>query len=373
MKRMFALLLTAVMIAGTLTACGGSSSSGSSSSAPASGGASSAASSSAASSSSGTAASSSSAKPDKTYVIKLAHVLADDTCSGQACYYFEKLVEERTNGGIDVQVFSASSLGNERDINENLNSGAIQMVYSSPGAMGAALYPELQVLDAPWLFNDWEQAVACVRDPDSAIGGIIQEMYDTTNVQILDMWYRAPRHIFLKGKSVAEPADCKGIKLRSPEIDVYFGSLAAIGFSVTPVAYAETYTAIQTGVVEGLEGPFDLTWGMKFQEVTDTCTKLSWNSGAGPVAINKNFYNSLPEEYQKIVSESCREAGDYSNKLTVEGEADLIKQFEGAGVKMVEADLDAYRAMIPDIIPQISSIWNDNGRNLYDQIHNYAA
>lgn len=311
--------------------------------------------------------------PEKTYVIKLAHVLADSAASAQACVKFKELVEERTNGGVEVQVFSASALGNERDINENLNNGSIQMIYSSPGAMGNAFYPELQVLDAPWLFSSMEQAVAAGRDPDSAIGGFIQDIYNNTNVQILDMWYRAPRHIFVAGREIVTPADCAGVKLRSPEIDVYFGSLAAIGFSVTPVAYAETYTAIQTGVVEGLEGPFDLTWGMKFQEVTDHCTTLGWNSGLGPVAINKNFYNSLPEEYQKIVSEACLEAGDYSNKLTVDGDADLQKQFVDAGVKMVEPDMDAFKAMLPDIIPQISDIWNDQGRDLYTQIQSYEA
>lgn len=311
--------------------------------------------------------------PEKTYVIKLAHVLADSAASAQACVKFKELVEERTGGGIEVQLFSASSLGNERDINENLNSGAIQMIYSSPGAMGAAFYPQLQVLDAPWLFNDWEHAVSAGRDPDSAIGKMIQEIYDTTNIQILDMWYRADRHIFTADSKIVTPADCKGVKLRSPEIDVYFGALAAIGFSVTPVAYAETYTAIQTGVVEGLEGPFDLTWGMKFQEVTSYCSKLGWNSGLGPVAINKNFYNSLPEEYQKIISEAVVEAGDYSNQLTVDGDAALEQQFIDAGLEMVEPDMDAFKAMVPDIIPQISDIWQDDGQDLYGQIHNYKA
>ena len=309
----------------------------------------------------------------KTYTIKLAHVLADSAASAQACVKFKEIVEEKTNGGIEVQLFPASALGNERDINENLNSGAIQMIYTSPGAMGAAFYPQLQVLDAPWLFDNWEQAVAAGRDPESAVGKMIQDIYDTTNIQILDMWYRADRHIFTSNTKIVTPEDCVGVKLRSPEIDVYFGSLAALGFSVTPVAYAETYTAIQTGVVEGLEGPFDLTWGMKFQEVTSYCSKLGWNSGLGPIAINKTFYDSLPEDYQKIVSEAAIEAGDYSNQLTIEGDAELEKQFVEAGIEMIEPDMDAFKAMIPDIIPQICDIWEDNGQNLYDQIHSYQA
>nr|WP_325179057.1 TRAP transporter substrate-binding protein [uncultured Oscillibacter sp.] len=309
----------------------------------------------------------------KTYVIKLAHVLADSTASAQACVYFKELVEERTNENVEVQVFSASALGNERDINENLNNGSIQMIYSSPGAMGNVFYPELQVLDAPWLFSSMEQAVAAGRDSNSTIGGFIKDIYDNTNVQILDMWYRAPRHIFTANTKITTPADCTGLKLRSPEIDVYFGALAAIGFSVTPVAYAETYTAIQTGVVEGLENPFDLCWGMKFQEVTSYCSKLGWNSGLGPVAINKNFYNSLPEEYQTIISEATIEAGDYSNKLTIDGDMELEQQFIDAGVEMVEPDIAAFKAMLPEIIPQISDIWNDNGRDIYSQIQSYQA
>lgn len=343
MKKLVVLILALCMIF-TFAACGGSSDSGDSGD---------------------------SGDTGQTYVIKLAHVLADSSASAQACVKFKELVEERTNGGIEVQVFSASALGNERDINENLNNGSIQMIYSSPGAMGAAFYPELQVLDAPWLFDDWKQAVAEARDENSPVGEIVKAIYDSTNIQILDLWYRAPRHIFTAKTRIVTPQDCVGVKLRSPEIDVYFGSLAAIGFSVTPVAYAETYTAIQTGVVEGLEGPYDLTWGMKFQEVTKYCTKLGWNSGLGPVAINKNFFDSLPEEYQTIVKESCIEAGDYSNQLTIDGDSDLEQMFIDAGLEIVEPDLDAFKAMIPDIIPEISDIWNDNGRDLYHQIQDY--
>lgn len=343
-KRMFAWLTVAAICLGCLSGCGSSETVGTEN-----------------------------AGPEQTYVIKLAHVLADSAASAQACVKFKELVEERTDGGIEVQLFSASALGNERDLNENLNSGAIQMIYSSPGAMGAAFYPELQVLDAPWLFEDWEQAVAVGRDPESPVGQMVQEIYDTTNIQILDMWYRAPRHVFTASSGITTPEDCVGIKLRSPEIDVYFGSLEALGFSVTPVAYAETYTAIQTGVVEGVEGPFDLTWGMKFQEITSYCSKLGWNSGLGPIAINKAFYDSLPAEYQTIVSEAAIEAGDYNNKLTVDGDVELEQQFIDAGVEIVEPDLEAFKAMIPQIIPQISDIWNDDGRDLYGQIQAYEA
>lgn len=214
MKRKLALLLSLVMVLSLLTACSEDSAK-----------------------SSGELPKENNGVSGKTYVIKLAHVLADSTASAQACVYFKELVEERTNGNVEVQVFSASALGNERDINENLNNGSIQMIYSSPGAMGNVFYPELQVLDAPWLFSSMEQAVAAGRDSNSTIGGFIKDIYDNTNVQILDMWYRAPRHIFTANTKITTPADCTGLKLRSPEIDVYFGALAAIGFSVTPVAY----------------------------------------------------------------------------------------------------------------------------------------
>lgn len=306
------------------------------------------------------------------YTIKLAHVLPDAAGSAQACVYFKDLVWERTNGAIEVQLFSASALGNERDINENLNNGSIQMIYTSPGAMGAAFYPELQVLDAPWLFKSADQAMAIGRDPNSVIGGFIKDIYSSTNIQILDMWYRAPRHIFTKSARIEKPQDCAGVKLRSPEIEVYFGSLAAIGFSVTPVAYSETYSAIQTGVVEGLEGPFDLTWGMKFQEVTKNVSLLGWNSGLGPVAINKNFYNKLPAEYQKIISECAIKAGDRNMEITLDLEKSLLKRFADAGLTVVESKMDAFHAMIPGIIPKISKIWNDDGRDLYNKIRNYT-
>jgi TRAP-type C4-dicarboxylate transport system substrate-binding protein len=305
------------------------------------------------------------------YTIKLAHVLPDSAGSAQASVYFKELVKERTNGDIEVQLFPASALGNERDINENLNNGSIQMIYSSPGAMGAAFYPELQVLDAPWLFKSADHAIAIARDPDSVIGGFIKDIYNSTNIQILDMWYRAPRHIFTRSSRIVTPQDCAGVKLRSPEIEVYFGSLAAIGFSVTPVAYSETYSAIQTGVVEGLEGPFDLTWGMKFQEVTRNVSLLGWNSGLGPIAINKNFYNKLPEEYQKIISECAIKAGDRNTEITLALEESLLKNFADAGLTVVEPNMESFYAMIDDIVYKISKIWNDGGRELYNKIRNY--
>ncbi len=306
-------------------------------------------------------------KPGKTVSINLAHVLPESAASAQACVKFKEIVEAESNGEIIVKLFPASALGNERDINENLNNGSLQMIYTSPGAMGAAFYPELQVLDAPFLFRDADHAMQLSRG-DTIMRDFVKEIKEKTNIQILDLWYRAPRYFYTVNKPIVTPDDLKGVKLRVPEIEIYFESIGGLGASVTPVAYGETYGALQQKVVEGLEGPLDLTWGMKFQEVTKYASMAGWNSGLGPVAINKNFFNNLTPEQQEIIQNAAIAAGDYNTQVTLDGEKELLENFKNAGVTIVEPDIEAFYAKAEEIIPKISKVWNDNGRDIYGQI-----
>ncbi len=307
------------------------------------------------------------AAPAKKVTINLAHVLPESAASAQACVKFKEIVEKETNGEIEVKLFPASALGNERDINENLNNGSLQMVYTSPGAMGAAFYPELQVLDAPFLFRDADHAMKAARG-DNIMRDLVADLESKTNIKILDLWYRAPRYFYTIDKPIRTPDDAKGVKLRVPDIEIYYESLAALGFSVTPVAYGETYGALQQGIVQGLEGPMDLTWGMKFQEVTKYVSLAGWNSGLGPIAINQDFFDSLTPEQQEIIQKAAIEAGDYNTQVTLDGEKTLLQNFKDAGLEVVEPDLDAFMAKAKEAIPNMSDVWNDNGRDLYGQI-----
>lgn len=299
--------------------------------------------------------------------INLAHVLPDSAASALACVKFKEIVEAESNGQIQVSLFSNSALGNERDINENLNNGSIQMIYTSPGAMGAAFFPELQVMDAPFLIRDAEHAMEISRG-DNVMSDIVAEIEEKTNIKILDLWYRAPRYFYTINTPISTPDDLKNVKLRVPEIEIYFESLDKLGASVTPVAYGETYGALQQGIVEGLEGPLDLTWGMKFYEVTNYLNKAGWNSGLGPIAINKNFFASLTPEHQDIIQRAAIAAGDYNTEVTLKGEEELLQNFKDVGLEIVEPDIEAFYAKTEKIIPEISHVWNDNGRDLYGQL-----
>lgn len=289
----------------------------------------------------------------------LAHTLAPSAASAQAMEQLKEILLETSNGEIVLTVHHSGALGEEPDMNENVNSGALDMNYTSPGSLGDLYLSDIQILDAPYLFEDQDHAMK-VYNESTVLENMANKLLENSNIRVLDWWYRAPRHLFVT-ELVEHPDDLRGLNIRSPEIEVYLEAIQALGADATPVPYHEVYGAIQTGVVQGVEGPLDLSWGMGFHEVTDYLVLIGWNQGFGPIVINENKFQSLSDEHQRIVQEAVLEAGQLNYQITMDSIETLLVQYEDEGMVVVDPELGPFIEAGREAIPEIEHVWNVPG------------
>ena len=268
---------------------------------------------------------------DQKYVLKLAHADSVDTSISRKAVMaevFAKEVKAKSNGRIDVQVFGAGTIGSERDYVEGVKNGFIQAGLAS-GAM-ANFYPPSMVTDIPYLFPS--EAVAD-RVMDGPFGQKLSADFQaTTGMYNLCFGEVGFRH-FTSGKTpIHSPKDLAGLKIRVQETPVYITEMKSLGAQPTPIAFAEVYTAMQTGVVDGHENVIPSIIFAKLYEVQKNVTLDGHNYGVDWFVLSDKFWKSLPPDLQKVVQDAGKTACTEERRVNRRFTADGINTLKDKGV-----------------------------------------
>ena len=240
--------------------------------------------------------------------IKFGHVDPPDIYTskkGAAGAAFKNLVEAETSGAVEVKVFPAGQLGGERELIEGVKIGTIQMAMVS-GAL-AGFYKEMQALDIPYLFAN---AAIAWKVMDGRFGQeMAADVLKKTGMRVLAYGETGFRNFTSSARLIKSPADLKGLKIRVMESPVYVNMIKAFGAAPTPIAWPETYTALQQKVVDGHENPVSVILSFKLYEVQKYLTLDGHSYGVDFILINEKFFQSLPKETQLIIKASAINAG----------------------------------------------------------------
>ena len=336
MKKLLAIVMCLAMVF-TLAACGGSS-------APAS-------SNNAASNTPAPAASGNeqaAAPAGQTYTIKLGHACSSAHPYNQGAEKFKELVEAGSNGAITVELYPDSTLGAERDLIEGLQMGSVEMCIVSTAPL-SSYTDSFLAYDLPFLFTSLEQARGVV---DSSIG---QDMLDTlANNGIVGLCYfeNGFRHFTNNDHVIDDPGDIKGMKIRVMENQVMMATITALGGSPTPMAFNELYTALQQKTIDGEENPILQIYDKKMYEVQHYITLSGHFYAPAPLLMSKNFYDSLPAEYQQLVKDAALEARDYMRGRNDAEEAEKLDEMVTKyGCEVTELTAEQQQAFIDAVQP----------------------
>lgn len=256
--------------------------------------------------------------PAQTYNMLIAHILDTGSIRHQSLEMFKKTVEEKTNGGITVQLSPSAQLGTDDELVEQVKNGAIQ------GYRGSAIdtvIPEYNFYSMPFLFANADEAVAVMN---SDWGKEWASNSEVNNVKILSTGAGGFRVLTNNKRAVHTPADMQGIKLRVPSWDVTIRTMDALNVDCTSIAYNETYMALKTNVADGQENPWVYIVEPKFYEVQKYATALNWNLTLEYFPVNLEWFNSLPAEYQEIVVSAAEECMQWFNEQNVAMEQGYI-------------------------------------------------
>ena len=271
----------------------------------------------------------------------------------QTANLLEKLVKEKTNGKLTIKVFPGGQLGQEREAFEQLNQGILDMTITTVSLMDR-YWPPLAVETLPFVWRDWEHVEKAVNGKwgEEIAGGVSKN----TNAKLLAIVGVGFRHMLFRGEPVTKAENIKGLKMRSPESFVWIRMFELLGAKPTPVTWGEVYSAMQTGVAEGLESPALMVLDMKFNEVTRSLVKTRHMFGSMGICINKKSFERLSPEFQKIVSEAAREAAQWSSQYAKTGESKAFTMLAEKGMKVVEPeDIQTWAAKVKPLWEEIAA------------------
>ncbi|HDL1728744.1 TPA: TRAP transporter substrate-binding protein [Mannheimia haemolytica] len=294
-----------------------------------------------------TAAFSVSAFANDPIVIKFSHVVANETPKGQGALMFQKLVDERLNGKVKVEVYPNSSLYADGKEMEALLLNNVQMLAPSLAKFDKYT-PKIQIFDLPFLFDDIK---AVERFEQSEAGQSLLKSMEDKGITGLSYWNNDLKQLSAN-KELREPKDARGLKFRvqaSEVLDAQFKALKAVP---RKMAFGEMYQGLQTGVVNGAENPYSNIYSQKIHEVQKFITASNHGLLSYMVIVNTDFWNKIPEdvrtELTKILDEVSVEVNKQSHDLNQSDKQKIVDSGASQIITLTDEQREKWReAMRP--------------------------
>ena len=244
-----------------------------------------------------------------------------------------------TGGADTVNVAPSATMGNDVEMLTSATGGVIQVTANSQGAM-SQIVPEIGLLGLPFLFNDLPTAWKVL---DGEVGQMLDARAQTAGLKILGFWDNGIRNVTHVSKHVAEPADIKGMKIRTPPDQMTVDIFEALGAAPAPLAWSELPTALQSGVFDGQENPLTNIYSAKLHEITPFVTMTGHKYESTPVVAGLSWWQGLDEKTQNCALSATAEAGKLQRQLSLEGDETLRPKMEAEGAKFADANKKAYQ------------------------------
>jgi tripartite ATP-independent transporter DctP family solute receptor len=270
--------------------------------------------------------------------LKWAHVYETSEPYHTESVWAAAEIKKRTNGKFDIEVFPASSLGKETDINQGMLLGTVDMIISGP-SFAARSYPRLGIAYYPFIFRDADHLIAYSKSP--VFAEMVEEFRKKTGIQMTAYTYYGARQT-TSNRKFTDCAGMKGLKIRVPDVPAYMATPKACGANPTPIAFAEVYLALQNGTVEAQENPLTTIEAKKFYEVQKYIMMTSHIVDGLTTQIAPHVWNKLTPDEQKIFTEVTREAAQRATEKIKKREAELADEFKKKGLEIVQVNKQSF-------------------------------
>ncbi|NQD95285.1 DctP family TRAP transporter solute-binding subunit, partial [Pseudomonas sp. CrR25] len=234
----------------------------------------------------------------------MAHVLSTKSHYGLGVKAFAEKLQELSSGKYSVKEAPSGQLGGERDLIEGLQIGSVDLVISSTAPL-ANFVPEVSVLDLPFLFTGYEHARAVL---DSEIGDELLDKVSQHGLLALAFSENGFRHLTNSRHEVSKPEDLAGLKIRTMENRVHMAAFAGMGASPSPMAWNETITALQQGVVDGQENPITVITSANMWEVQKYFSATAHVYSPAIILASPSIYAGLSDEEKTWFKEAAKAA-----------------------------------------------------------------
>lgn len=260
---------------------------------------------------------------------------------------FAELVEAATSGAVRMRLFASGTLGQEREIVQQLQEGLVDFMVSGSAIWGSVA-PRLQLLDFPFLWRDWDHVHRIVDGP---IGQEVADYLDAAVRMRPLAWGDSFgfRHVVTRTRHLTSPADFAGLKIRTIQTAIYLKAIELMGASPTPMAFGEVYTSLQTGVIDGYEHDASTTLQQRFYEVAHVMTRTSHIAGVLGLWGSSLTLNRLSADLRATIEQAARDAAANQRTAGPVEESNAATELVKQGMTIHEFDNASFRVKAEDL------------------------
>jgi tripartite ATP-independent transporter DctP family solute receptor len=275
--------------------------------------------------------------------LKFAHVYEVSEPYHTAAVWAAGEIAKRTNNRYTIDVFPASQLGKETDINQGLTLGTVDIILTGQLFPGR-VYGPISIGGAPFIFRDFDH---WKKYSTSKLFDELSDGYQKASggSKVVAITYYGERHV-TANKAINKPEDMKGLKIRVPDAPLYTMFPRAVGANPTPIAFAEVYLALQNKTVDAEENPLPTIEAKKFYEVQSHIMLTGHITEALLTIIGAPLWTKLSDADKKIFTEVYREAAARATGEIVEAEKKLAGDFVKRGKTVIKVDRKPFIAAV---------------------------
>lgn len=302
------------------------------------------------------------------YEIKFGIGLAEDSPQAMSVDYFGEILDQRSDGRIDVNLFANSQVGDDLQMMNALQSGTLEMTYPSTSP-ATSIVPELQLFDLPFLFPTPEDADAVL---DGEIGQDMLAAFDGSGIHGLAWAENGYRQLTNSQRAVSAPEDVEGLRVRVMENPIQVSIWETLGANPTSMAFGEVFSALEQGVVDGQENPWSTILTSRFNEVQDYGSETRHVYTPFLILIGEEFYDGLSEEDQALIQDAAVQAAEYQRTISREYSDYAREELAEVGMEITELS-DEQLSAFQEAVQPVYEQWEDEiGAELIQRVQEEA-
>lgn len=269
-------------------------------------------------------------------IFKYAELNSDDNINTKVGYKFAEYVDEMSEGRIKIEVYSASTLGDEKTCLNALQmgGGTVDMYRGNTNSLSDYGFKKLNMFGLPFIFTSRETMWKVLEDPD--LGQAFLTEGSEVGAGMTGLFYmdEGARNLFTS-KEIKGLDDIKNKKIRVPETALMMDTMSSLGAQPTPISYSELYSSLQTGVVDGAENGLPGYTSNKFYEVAPYYLMSGHTFSPGIVMMAEAKWNALSDDDKEILLAAGQKASDWNKGEIASEETALEKELENKGVTII--------------------------------------
>ncbi len=246
---------------------------------------------------------------------------------------FTRLANQRLAGKAEVKLFDSAQLGKDKELMQKLKLGSVHIAL--PSSIMSSVSDEFGLFDMPFLVKDRAHLTRIVNE---IFWNDIAPSAEAKGYKVLAVWENGVRHITNNVRPINTPADLDGVKLRTPKSKWRVKMFTEWGANPTPMSFSEVFVALQTGVIDGQENPYNNIWAAKFAEVQKYLSVTGHVYSPAYPTMGKAVYEKLDPAIRSVLEQTAKDVATWARLTGAAADADLQSKLAGAGMTVNVAD-----------------------------------